>query len=93
MNEDDRALLMTKSEFIKELKKCRRVQQNAEDLLNSFLEKLEVKFKAELADIKTNAENSNNLEEAICCFVQYGEYDAESIWEELQDHNIVDITD
>ena len=37
---------------------------------------------------RSNIETSNNLEEAICCFVLYGEYDAESIWKNLEVHNL-----
>lgn len=84
---------MTKSEFIKELKKCRKIQRTAEDLLHCFLEKIQNEFNTELSEIKTNAENSDNLEEAICCFVQYGEYDEESIWKELEGMVNADIAD
>lgn len=35
--------------------------------------------------LPTNAENADNLEEAICCFLQYGEYSLENILREIQD--------
>lgn len=33
----------------------------------------------------TNAENASNLEDAILCFIQYGEYSLENILREIQD--------
>lgn len=34
--------------------------------------------------LPTNAENADNLEEAICCYIQYGEYGIENILREIQ---------
>lgn len=84
---------MTKCEFIKKLNKCRKLYKDAENSLNSLFEKLEYEFDTDLSNIQTNAENADELEEAICCFAQYGEYDAESIWEELEAYINADITD
>jgi len=39
----------------------------------------------ELSDIPTKAENAENLEEAFLCYMQYGEYDIDSLWKELVD--------
>lgn len=36
-----------------------------------------------LSDIPSNAENADNLEEAIHCYMQYGEYDPDLLWDEL----------
>lgn len=35
--------------------------------------------------LPTNAENADNLEDAILCYIQYGEYDLENIMREIQD--------
>lgn len=37
----------------------------------------------DLQHVPTEAENSENLHEAISCYLQYGEYDIDSIWNEL----------
>lgn len=38
----------------------------------------------DFAECKTMAENADNLEEAINCYIQYGEYSIESILDELE---------
>ena len=35
-------------------------------------------------NLPSNAENADNLEEAILCYMQYGEYDPDELWEELK---------
>lgn len=34
--------------------------------------------------VPTNAENANNLLEAICCYIQYGEYSVAGIMREVK---------
>ena len=41
-----------------------------------------------LSDIPSNAENADNLEEAIQCYIQYGECDPDLLWGELIMGNI-----
>ncbi|MCI6468146.1 hypothetical protein A8806_110142 [Faecalicatena orotica] len=38
----------------------------------------------DLQKIPTGAENAENLEEAIACYIQYGEYDIQGIIKELE---------
>lgn len=33
---------------------------------------------------KTNAENASNLQEAICCYINYDEYSLEGLMEEIR---------
>lgn len=74
---------MQKKDFLKEMKKCRNLYQNADNLLQSIIDKIETEFSIVLSDIDTNAENADDIEQAICCYVQYGEYNPNSIWEEI----------
>ena len=37
----------------------------------------------ECLELPTNAENADTVEDAICCFIQYGEYSPENIWKEI----------
>ena len=38
----------------------------------------------DLSRFETKAENADNLEEAIYCYIQYGEFDVDSIIEEIK---------
>lgn len=37
----------------------------------------------DLESVPSDAENADNLHEAISCYLQYGEYDVDSLWHEL----------
>ena len=37
----------------------------------------------ELTELETNAENASNAEEAICCYLQYGESSPQRIWDDI----------
>lgn len=39
----------------------------------------------DLESIPSDAENAENLHEAISCYLQYGEYDLDLLWDELVD--------
>lgn len=69
---------------ISQIKKTRKLYQKAEketahlfNTINFFFES------ADLQEIKTSAENADNLYEAITCYLQYGEYDLKSLENEL----------
>lgn len=84
---------MSKEKFIREMEKCRKAYENAGTILDRIMEKVADEFEIDLSHIESDAENASNIEEAIYCFVQYGEYDAEYIWKELEASRNVDITD
>lgn len=75
---------MTKSEFIQELNECRNIQKSLENLLETLIEKVQDEFDVELSEIDYGMENSTSVEDAIRSYVKYGDYEAESIWEELE---------
>lgn len=82
---------MTKSEFKKFLERGRKAHIKAESITNELFDKLEQDMGLRnliLNDIPTNAENADNLEEAIQCYIQYGEYNPDSLWDELIMGNI-----
>ena len=77
---------MTKSEFKKLLERSRKAHIKAELITNELFDKLEQDMGLRisvLSDIPSNAENADNLEEAIQCYMQYGEYDPDLLWDEL----------
>lgn len=77
---------MTKSEFKKLLERGRKAHIKAELITNELFDKLEQDMGLRtsiLSDIPSNAENADNLEEAIHCYMQYGEYDPDLLWDEL----------
>ena len=77
---------MTKSEFKKLLERGRKAHIKAELITNELFDKLEQDMGLRtsiLSDIPSNAENADNLEEAIQCYMQYGEYDPDLLWDEL----------
>lgn len=77
---------MTKSEFKKFLERGRNAHVKAESITNELFDKLEQDMGLRtliLSDIPSNAENADNLEEAIQCYMQYGEYDPDLLWDEL----------
>lgn len=37
----------------------------------------------ECLELPTNAKNADTVEDAICCYIQYGEYSPENIWKEI----------
>ena len=77
---------MTKSEFKKQLERGRKAHIKAELITNELFDKLEQDMGLRtsiLSDIPSNAENADNLKEAIQCYMQYGEYDSDLLWDEL----------
>lgn len=78
-------LALTKDEFKLKMRKARNAfirAQNKEDeiyrLIDSEYNNLD------LSRIPSKAENADNLYEAISCYLSYGEYNIDLLWEELQ---------
>lgn len=77
---------MTKSEFKKYIERGRNAYIKANAITVELFNKIENDFFAGepiLEDIPCNSENSDNISDAICCYLQYGEYDPDSIWDDL----------
>lgn len=77
---------MTKTEFKKILERGRKAHIKADLITQELFNKLDEDMGLRhfiLSDIPSNAENADNLEEAIQCYMQYGEYDPDLLWEEL----------
>lgn len=74
---------MTKSEFKRILQRGRNANIKANEITQKLFDELENDMGFILDDIPSNAENADNIAEAICCYMQYGEYDADLLWEEL----------
>lgn len=63
---------------------ARKKQVAAQNALGSVMDAIEDMGVIDLSRFKTKAENADNLEEAICCYIQYGEFDVDSIIEEVK---------
>lgn len=77
---------MTKNEFKNLLERGKKAYDKAAAIEQELFNKLENDMGLNgliLEDIPTNAENADNIQEAITCYLQYGEYDADSIWDDL----------
>ena len=80
---------MTKSEFVKTMNSARNAFIKAREKEQKLFDELsEEFFRLNLDACITNAENCDSIQEAITCFLQYGEYNPEGIWEEIQMANI-----
>lgn len=66
------------------IESARKKQVAAQNALGSVMEAIEALGIIDLSRFKTKAENASNLEEAICCYIQYGEFDVDSIIEEIK---------
>jgi len=70
------------------LKRARAAHKKAEEYERLVFKNIKDIFgldKFELSNNCSEAENAENLEEAILCYMQYGEYDIDSLWKEIVD--------
>jgi len=77
---------MTKSEFKRILQKGRNAYVKVNKITQELFDKLDEDMglrESILKDIPSNAENAENITEAIQCYMQFGEYDVDLLWEEL----------
>ena len=65
------------------LARAKRQQDIANSDTNKLFEFLEACGLEDLEKFGTDAENASNLKEAICCFIDYGEYSAEELLSEI----------
>lgn len=63
---------------------ARKKQVAVQNALGSVIDAIEDMGVVDLSRFETKAGNANNLEEAIYCYIQYGEFDVDSIIEEVE---------
>lgn len=63
---------------------AREKQIIAQNAIGSVMDAIEDIGIVDLSRFKTQAENADNLEEAIYCYIQYGEFDVDSIIKEIK---------
>lgn len=77
---------MTKSEFRKLMERSRNYAIKMKETTELLREKIQETFpNLELDEVETGSCNAEDLEQAIECYIQYGEYDIDSLWKELND--------
>lgn len=78
-------MALTKEEFKLKIRQVRNAYIRAKNKEDELYDLIDNEYHSlDLSDIPTNAENASNLHEAISCYLSYGEYDVDSLWEELQ---------
>lgn len=78
---------MEYKEFEKMMKSARNAFIKANEKMREVLNRIGEELDGEdLTDYKTYAENADNFEEAVLCFLQYGEYSIRELWDELGEH-------
>lgn len=70
---------MKKIDFIK---KCNQAREYVLKM-NSIMQEIFDELPNECLELPTDAENADTVEDAICCYIQYGEYSPENIWKEI----------
>lgn len=81
MSSDEALNESIKLELKTALQKARKACKNADEELRkvyAILEDMCVDL-----DVATNAENADNLEQAVNCYVQYGEYNLKGLLSEI----------
>lgn len=79
---------MKKSEFKKLMERSRNYAIKMQETTALLRREIEETFPdLELCEIETDSYNAENLEQAIECYIQYGEYDTDSLWNELKNAN------
>lgn len=75
---------MIKGDFVKKLETAREAYKWAQLLEESLFDEFKTSFEnIDLEDAKSNAENAENIKDAICCYLSYGEYSPNEIWNDI----------
>lgn len=78
-------MALTKDEFKLKMRKARNAFIRAKNKEDELYDLIDSEYNhLDLSHIPSNAENAYNLYEAISCYLSYGEYNIDSLWEELQ---------
>ena len=76
---------MQKTEFIRLMQSARNAIIKAEKIERKLFDAIEEEFEnIDFGKVETDAENADNIFDAITCFITYGEYSPEQIWNEMQ---------
>lgn len=70
---------MKKVDFIK---KCNQAREHVLKM-SSIMQEIFDELPNECLELSTDAENADTVQDAICCYIQYGEYSPEDIWKEI----------
>ena len=73
---------LTLMEIKKLIQKARKAQQHADECIDAVFNSIE-DMCIELT-AHSDAENADTLEEAICCYIHYGEYGLKNIMKEIR---------
>lgn len=75
---------MTKSEFIRKIESAKKAYDKAQEKEQQLFNALAEQFpRMDLENCVSNAENADNVKDAITCYLQCGEYVPEMIWDEI----------
>lgn len=78
-------MALIKDEFKLKMRKARNAFIRAKNEEDELYDLIDSEYNhLDLSHIPSNAENADNLYEAISCYLSYGEYNIDSLWEELQ---------
>lgn len=84
ISEDEFTKNIQKNKFIKDMESCRTIFINAMERESRIFAEIEDAFpELDLSNCVTFAENANNIQDAISCYLQYGEYSPKKIWGDL----------
>ena len=76
---------MDKNEFTSLMSAARKAYVKADKLMQALMNRInEETPDVELDKVETSAENADNFEQAVLCYLQYGEYSVDELWEELK---------
>lgn len=71
-------------DFEKKIKSARNAFIKADTKMRELIAEIKSEFPdIELTELETMAENAGNVEEAICCHLQYGESTPQGIWDDI----------
>lgn len=75
---------MEYKEFEKMMKSARNAYIRADVKMRELFTTIESEFPdSKLDELKTSSENADSIEDAICCYLQYGESSPEKIWDDI----------
>lgn len=79
---------MKRGQFIRKMNTTRAIYLNAYKREQKIFDALEKQFPdVNLDKCHTNAKDAKDITEAIICYLLYGEYTPEQIWDEIEKEN------
>ena len=75
---------MEYKDFEKKIKSARNAFIKSDTKMREIISEIKSEFPGiELTELETTAENASNAEEAIYCYLQYGESTPQGIWDDI----------